>query len=296
MSRDGSKMYATEGGTTTTGYIWASTDYGDTWSTLTTAGNRSWSSIACTYDGTKLIAGIGASSGVSRYVYTSIDSGATWTERPNITSKQWTGVAISSNDGSQMAAWTGTATSSVYTSSDGGATFVSRNASKNVIKAATVSWDGTTWSLTTCSTVAATSCDINSSSNNGSTFVARNWTLKAYQFLAGSSNGSVLVTGNTGGIDPTILSTNYGLSSTNSGSQTVRQRCAAVSADGSRMIVGGGDGSTNPGYLWESIDGGANWLSISAPGTRQWYKIAMSADGNYVIAINSGTGYIYVRS
>src|SRR5438034_130406 len=94
--------------------------------TQTPAPIMNWSSIACSADGTKLVAAAGGavvfmSSAPSGRIYTSADSGSTWTATtaPNI---DWTSVA-SSADGTKLAAlpYTGGGASPVYASADSGA-------------------------------------------------------------------------------------------------------------------------------------------------------------------------------
>jgi hypothetical protein len=76
-----------------------STNFGATW--VTNAGPRSWV-IACSTDGTRMVAAQGGNGGTN--IYTSLDSGQTWTSN-NAPALQWTGVCISA-DGSFMAAST----------------------------------------------------------------------------------------------------------------------------------------------------------------------------------------------
>jgi hypothetical protein len=64
----------------------------------------------------------------------------------------------------------------------------------------------------------------------------------------------------------------------------------AVSADGSRMYVGTGDGgassSGNRGPIWYSVDFGKSWNLTSISGVR-WQSIACSGDGMTVFAAGS---------
>jgi hypothetical protein len=87
-SSDGSKLAAFVLG----GQIYTSTDSGVTWTARDS--NRSWSSMASSADGSKLIACAGQ-------IYTSTDSGVTWT--PRDTDRSYYAVA-SSADGTKLVA------------------------------------------------------------------------------------------------------------------------------------------------------------------------------------------------
>lgn len=86
-----------------------------TWTQRT---SKVWTCVACSSDGTKLIAG------TSTYLWTSTDSGATWTQRSGPGSYNWLSVA-SSADGTKLIA-VGSGTSLVYTSTDSGANWTQR--------------------------------------------------------------------------------------------------------------------------------------------------------------------------
>jgi hypothetical protein len=111
LSADGSSMYATMDGSGAHG-IYGSTDFGLTWTQLSTfdAGNSALS-IACSSDGSKLVAG-----GVG-LLKTSSDGGSSWTAYA--AAGTW-GAVASSGDGTKLTAgYLNTASRSV----DGGATW-----------------------------------------------------------------------------------------------------------------------------------------------------------------------------
>src|ERR1041385_3878238 len=86
-----------------------------TW-TKTTASSNYWSSIACSADGSKLVA---ATSGAGAHsMYTSTNAGLTWTSN-NFVGLSWNGVA-SSADGKKLAAVS--ANGAAYTSTNSGLT------------------------------------------------------------------------------------------------------------------------------------------------------------------------------
>ncbi len=130
-SADGAKLVAAGGGPDTdaggayTGgaCIYTSADSGATW-TQTTAPQQSWSPVASSADGTKLVA-------AADYIYTSADSGATWTQT-TAPRQDWQQVA-SSSDGTKLVAVSSNLIATgrpfggyIYTSSDSGATWTPR--------------------------------------------------------------------------------------------------------------------------------------------------------------------------
>jgi photosystem II stability/assembly factor-like uncharacterized protein len=129
-----------------TGYIYASTDSGVTWTAqgVTSPGRQMWYSVASSADGTNLVAGAdsledGYLSGW--YIYTSIDSGLTWVQRGTTLpgKQQWISVG-SSADGSKLVAvaYSGY----IYTSSDSGENWIQRG-SLNLWQSVASSADGT---------------------------------------------------------------------------------------------------------------------------------------------------------
>src|ERR1039458_2299813 len=104
-SADGSIIVAgawVPGNSNLGGPIYASTNSGATW-TQTSAPINEWVSVACSADGTKLVAvGDGFLFNINP-IFTSTDSGVTWTPFLLLNRKSWTGVA-SSADGTEVVA------------------------------------------------------------------------------------------------------------------------------------------------------------------------------------------------
>lgn len=137
ISANGSIMYAgTQGPTSpqnTTingGYLYKSTDYGLTWTQITSAGTKLWSKIAVSDDGTKLVAVTEATTGIvsGNYVVTknpelfySTNSGSSWTNQG--ADAGWNSVSISS-DGSRM--WAASTGSGAWLSSNSGTTWTQK--------------------------------------------------------------------------------------------------------------------------------------------------------------------------
>jgi len=96
---NGSVMYAGTGAR-----LYKSTDTGANWSEVRPAGdtNKSWGAVACSSDGSVVIACVGDhSGGTTGSVYTSTDSGANWTERTGPGTACWDAVDMS-DDGDMI--------------------------------------------------------------------------------------------------------------------------------------------------------------------------------------------------
>ena len=132
-SADGTKLAAVNNAA---GYVYTSTDSGNTWTARTGTGSLSWQSITSSADGTKLAAAVS-----NGYVYTSTDGGATWATSTNAGLRFWYSIA-SSADGTKLAA---VATNGyIYTSTNSGATWAtSTNAGSNFWYSIASSADGT---------------------------------------------------------------------------------------------------------------------------------------------------------
>lgn len=137
ITTDGSTMYAgTEGdigpqGTTVNGgYLYKSTDYGLTWTQLTSAGTKLWSKIVVSDDGTKLVAITEATTGIvsgnvvitkNPELFYSTNSGSSWTNQG--ADSGWHSISISS-DGTRM--WAGSMVSGAWLSSNSGTTWTQK--------------------------------------------------------------------------------------------------------------------------------------------------------------------------
>jgi len=128
ISADGMRMAACtqqsapgSGNSDGAGKIITSADGGATWVERTSAGQRTWKSVAMSADGQKLVAANATYS--ASYLYTSTDGGATWTARTSAGSRYWQGVAISA-DGQTILA---NGTDTLYTTTAGGATWTTRS-------------------------------------------------------------------------------------------------------------------------------------------------------------------------
>lgn len=149
--------------------------------------SRSWTSIASSSDGTKLVA-----VALNRHIYTSSDSGATWTPNDNLGKKEWVSVA-SSSDGTKLAA--ATAGGYIYTSSDSGATWTERTGmGVHDWRAMSSSSDGTNLVLGGDNTYVYTSSDSGATWTERTAVGTHNWTS-----FAAAADGSKVIGSAKGG-------------------------------------------------------------------------------------------------
>lgn len=103
----------------TGGYIYKSTDYGSTWTELTTSGARNWWAIACSPTGSIVVA-----TAVNGVPYKSTDGGATWSALSTLSNSTW-GPICMSDDGLVIATALTTG-GNIYVSTNGGTSFASK--------------------------------------------------------------------------------------------------------------------------------------------------------------------------
>jgi photosystem II stability/assembly factor-like uncharacterized protein len=127
-SDDGSLLVVADysiNGVTLGGYIYLSTDDGQTWATSTGAGRRKWYALASSEDGSKL-----AAIEDHGYVYLSDDSGVTWATSTELGQRSWLSIDVS-DDGNKIAACQYPEddydNEYVFTSIDGGSSWVAED-------------------------------------------------------------------------------------------------------------------------------------------------------------------------
>ena len=270
-SSDGLKLVAVMGYSG----LFTSTNGGLTW-TRTSAplsafqcALHHWQAIASSSDGSKLVAATGYNAepcGSFGTIYTSSDSGETWAP---VASPPWpsemTAYATcadflsitSSSDGSKLAAVAGTdnplSPRGIYTSADGGVTWVKTSALAIDWRDISSSSDGLKLAAVACSGGIYVSTNRGTSWKMTSAPSPRNWGA-----IASSSDGLRLVASTCG--DGVYTSTNGGASWKNTSipafdciSFNLSWGSAASSSDGKKLVVVGRGG------VYNSIDGGLNW-------------------------------------
>jgi hypothetical protein len=284
-SADGTKLVAVVGRTALPGLdtgkvgpIYTSPDFGGTW-TQASAPSNSWSSVASSADGTRLVAvGRGPFDPNSGYIgspiYTSRDSGATWTQTSAPTTN-WTSVA-SSADGTKLVA---VYNNGIYSSTDSGATWKTTSPLEF-----TWDWTSVASSADGSKLVAARRGGIYVSPYLGpwrlTSAPTTNWTS-----VASSANGTKVVA--VASFGPIYNSTDSGASWTaTSAPSTNYWHAVASSTDGTKVVAVERNYNINNqsigGQIYTSPDSGATWTQTTAP-TRDWLSVAASADGTKLL-------------
>jgi VCBS repeat-containing protein len=270
-----------------------------TWTVRMTNSQIRWLNVASSADGTTLAALSGPD------IYTSNDSGVTWNARITYQPSGFSGNSIVlSADGTKMAAWTGRVTDPIYTSTDSGVTWTARNQ--------ILSWPSTpyAWSHSgdamTSLTSSADGTKLAAVVMGGYIYTSNDWgvtwtqrmedKLRAWKSIAYSGDGTKLYAvsyfyrnnmslsepGDEGGM---YVSNDSGVTWTLL-SGAPRTGAIAVSADGTKLIIGGSWG------LKTSNDSGVTWApsnSLPLGSSPSYYSVASSADGTKLAA--SGPGY-----
>lgn len=268
-SSDGQKLFAT----TSSQYLYTSTDGGASWTERTGAGTGVWRGSASSADGMRLAAAPNGG-----YIYTSTDGGANWTQQTNSGARSWFGMA-SSADGMRLVAVV--SNGYIYTSSDGGVTWVERTG------AGTADWRDVASSADGTKLVVVGNAYIYTSTDAGASWTQRVNDGTYWWRVTSSADGTNLAAGTNSG---------YINTSTNSGQNWTPQTNSGwaswygigSSANGSKIVAG----SSTSSYLRTSSDGGVNWSDETGPGLQVWTDAAYSADGNRIVAVTY-PGYIY---
>jgi hypothetical protein len=269
---------------------------------VTRESSRSWTSVASSSDGTKLVASVS-----DGQLYTSSDSGVTWT--PRATNKSWGAVATSA-DGTKLFAL---GNGQIHTSTDSGVTWVPRESVRNWSCVAS-SADGTklvatvqggkiyrsvdsgvNWSIAYVTDASwnsiASSADgtrlLASSGSSGflyrSSDSAASWSIltggdlgnngRNWKTVNMSSSGDIMIAiTESGGVGSVWVSTNAG-SYWIERYKPLSVYNIACSFSGSTIIV--------PGLI--SRDSGQSWSPRDMPGS----CFAMSADGSKIVSVGS---------
>jgi hypothetical protein len=271
--------------------------FAQTWTFTSTSTNMSWGAVACSADGTKLVATVPDGYG-NVGISVSTNSGATWAMTSAPDTNDWFAVA-SSADGTRLAAedsYFGV----IYTSADSGTTWAMSGVPNWEWSSIALSADGTKM------VASASDPDYNEyifvSSDSGATWISNNVPGSSRVYVASSADGTKLVAAaNLGSI---FTSTNSGTTwQTNSGPITGFLYSVASSADGTKLVTGGGNSGI--GYIFTSTNSGASWISNNVPGINSvyWSSVASSADGTKLMAVatssdvdRQGASYIFTST
>jgi hypothetical protein len=248
--------------------------------------NRYWSAVAASADGTKWVATVGDSTTHTDYIYTSSDSGATWTQHTSSGLYHWVSCASSADGTKLVAAAYG---NNIYVSPNSGSSWSSVSATTNYL------WNSVASSADGSKLVAVEgNGTIAISVNSGASWfsptnVGSSVNLDA---VACSSDG-VRMAAATG--TAIYISADSGNTWTKENVNVTGGRLTAVasSADGSQVATAAG--SSAAGNIFSTQNSGASWTQLPGAPVLLWTGIASSADGSQLVAVTSG-GYIYVSA
>jgi photosystem II stability/assembly factor-like uncharacterized protein len=212
---------------TSPGYLYKTTDFGESWTELTDGGSRNWNSVKCNSSGSIVVASV-----ENGYLYKSTNGGSSWTQLTDGGSRSWDQIFVS-EDGNVIACVV--FGGYIYVSTDGGSSFTANTSF------GTRSWRGLSGSsdgsILFASPVGTSRTAL--STNTGATWTSLTsfGSNGAYWNTAVSVNGNKLVT---------ALYTGYIYVSQDGGSTWEEQTSAgqrewegvAISADGTTIMAG----------------------------------------------------------
>jgi hypothetical protein len=243
---------------------------GGTWTTG--GGARQWTALASSANGRKLAAGVFAD-----FIYVSQDGGLNWS--PRASSQGWNALAMS-GDGQYLVA--GTTTGNLYRSTDGGLSWTELvTGPSGACNRLSASTDGRTWAAAMTSGQVYISEDSGATwTDVGVPGLTSGLAVSAdgSKIVGSRQNFSVLdvfVLTKVAG----VWSVQDRLSPTSSTSLNPWLTAIALSSDGSSMWV-----AEYEGFLYSSTDDGAHWTPHFTDSPRPWQGITLSADGSRLAA------------
>ena len=227
----------------TTGYIYTSSNGGNTWS-QPEEGGAEWIACACSANGNVLVA-----ASHDGYLYTSANGGTSWSGIYS-NSVSWTGVAASADGTKLVACFNASGGGYIYTGS-GGSWSSSTNSGLHTWSAIASSADGSHL----VATATGNTGGIYASANGGATWAVQNQDSVNWTAVASSADGSHLAAVYDGG---SVSTPGYLYTSDDSGS-TWLQRLGAPNAAWT-AVAGSADGSklaaaVYNGYIYTSGQG-----------------------------------------
>lgn len=203
---------------------------------------------------------------------------------------QWQFVT-SSSDGMKLMAVTYGRTNEIWTSTNGGVTWMQQIAAPTGTTPALIQWscgasssDGTKLFAGVGDGVAG---GIYTSTNSGLTWTATGAPRQNWWGIASSSDGTKLVAGSGYGIhfgSGIFFSTNSGATWNRASTPSNGTYRVASSSDGTRLVA-----ADNRGGIYASLDSGLTWARSDAP-SNSWSDITISANGSNAVAIVSKGG------
>ncbi len=251
------------------GYLYTSSDSGNTWTQHIELGALAWTGAACSYDGSIMVA-----CDHSGHIYRSTDHGATWTTLTTAGVKTWAKLSMSS-DGSKIVALADG--DCLYISTDNGFTWTARTGAGSPFE-----WIGLGISSDGSKIIVADNSGggLQKSSDYGAT-----WTTittagsESWGALACSSDGNTLV---VGGISNSHIQISTDFGQTWTITSTLGSWYSASCSPDGKTIAALFTGQT----FIVTTDGGLSWVSQLTNGS--WSASAMSADTSTIFVGQTG--------
>jgi len=258
--------------------------------TKTSAPVLSWTAVASSADGTKLVAV--ANDLPTGAVYLSTNSGATWTPA-DAPSGAWNCVASSVDGKKLVIAGYDSPAGPVYLSTNSGASWIPAGISSHGWKGVASSADGAKLVLAADDHPAG---PVFTSTDSGLSWTPAGVSGHGWTCVASSADGAALLaTANEFPTGPVFGSSDSGGNWTQLSVPAASWIAAASSADGTKLVIAGNNPPDGPVYL--SADSGTNWFSAGAS-AENYAAVASSADGTTIVIasalINGVSGYIYI--
>ncbi len=260
--------------------------------TPTSAPNLSWTALASSADGSKLVAV--ANDPPTGAVYLSTNSGTNWTPA-TLPPGAWSCVAASADGTKLIVAGYDSPAGPVYLSTNSGASWFPAGISNHGWKGVASSSDGTKLVLVADDYPAG---PVFVSTNSGVDWTPAGISGHGWTSVASSADGTKLVaTANEFPTGPVFKSANSGATWTQASVPAASWITAASSADGSQWIIAGNNPPDGPVY--RSINSGTNWAHAGAP-SENYAAVASSADGTVLVVasayINGVFGNIHIST
>ena len=302
------------------GQVFASTNSGTTFSYLPGLPAGEWGAVACSADGTRVVAALRSTQPGAR-IFTSADSGATWVASySDNTSRSWKALASSSDGTKLVGVSSANHYGSLFTSADSGVTWTPRGAPRPNIhwKALASAGDGTLFAADgvggqiyhapasggafylDITTPAGNWSGVAVSSNpakavacvdGGRIYTADaldGWTVQpgspvtSWSSIACSSNRAKIAAAVRGG--RIYTSGDSGLTWTpQPGSPNANWAALASSSDGTKLVA-----VSAGGFIYTSTDSGVTWTPRATDATRNWVAVTSSASGANLAAVVNG--------
>jgi hypothetical protein len=247
------------------GYIYTSSDYGETWTAKDSS--RNWVSISLSFTGQYQSAVVS-----SGQIYISSDYGDTWTAKDS--NRNWKSISLSSTGQYQSAT---VSSGQIYVSSDYGETWTAKDSNR--------AWIGISLSSTgQYQSAVVAGGQIYVSSDYGDTWTAkdssRSWVIISISAIGQYQTATVSA-------DYIYISSDYG--NTWTAKDSVRDWTGiSISSTGQYQSA-----TVNGGQIYISSDYGETWTAKES--NQDWLGISISSTGQYQSATILGE-YIYVSS